>query len=355
MPAYNAAPYIGLAIESIRRQSWRNLELIVVDDCSTDDTASIAESLAAADPRLLVLRQPVNKGAYAARNAGLARASGDYVTVHDADDWAHPRRLEYQARAMEAGAAISSSASVRFDKAMFPEFRPGPRRYLNDTCFASFMYSRPLMAEMGGWDEVRFGGDAEFYSRACTFHGTETTRVLPGIPLTLTLSDEASLSGGRITGRGSTTYGARRQYIVAYKEWHRGLKGKDVSAYRISPGKRPFPAPNVMLERNGSVELDRLYIFDFTQPMADGLRREIEAGAGRIGAAHWPAFRAAMTNDQHAHVRKLVAANGLRVCSPGDTVRAGEVVFASPDILTVRPDSFADITAESFVVRGLPQ
>ena len=91
MPAYNASSTLALAIESILGQTWDDIELIVVDDCSTDDTFEIAQRYAAQDPRVTAVRQPRNMGAYAARNAGVRLSTGDFITVHDCDDWSHPK------------------------------------------------------------------------------------------------------------------------------------------------------------------------------------------------------------------------------------------------------------------------
>jgi glycosyltransferase involved in cell wall biosynthesis len=91
MPAYNAAPYIGEAIESVISQSWQNWELIIVDDGSTDDTAAIIDR--EEDARIKVVHQP-NMGVSAARNTALEMANGDFIAFLDADDYFPPRSLE---------------------------------------------------------------------------------------------------------------------------------------------------------------------------------------------------------------------------------------------------------------------
>ncbi len=93
IPAYNAETYIERAIESARQQTLSDLEILVVDDGSTDDTASIVEGIAAKDDRVKLIRFPTNKGVSAARNAAFDRASGDWVAILDADDWYAPERL----------------------------------------------------------------------------------------------------------------------------------------------------------------------------------------------------------------------------------------------------------------------
>ena len=77
MPAYNAAKTLSTALGSVLAQSWDNLEVLVVDDASTDDTWAIIQELAAADSRVRPLRHDHNRGTYAARNTGLRHASGN--------------------------------------------------------------------------------------------------------------------------------------------------------------------------------------------------------------------------------------------------------------------------------------
>lgn len=89
MASYNKGAYIKESIRSILVQTYPHWELIVVDDCSTDNTAQILEEYSG-DARVQILRSDVNKGANACRNQGLARAKGDYVVFIDADDLLAP-------------------------------------------------------------------------------------------------------------------------------------------------------------------------------------------------------------------------------------------------------------------------
>lgn len=93
MPAYNAAATIGRAVTSALRQTQQDLEVIVIDDASTDATAGIAERLATQDGRVRVKRQSVNRGPAAARNRGIVAARGEWLALLDADDEFLPHRL----------------------------------------------------------------------------------------------------------------------------------------------------------------------------------------------------------------------------------------------------------------------
>ena len=84
-PAYNAERYIEHTLESALRQTFREFELLVVDDGSTDGTAAIAQRYAEKDARFRVLRQ-TNRGIAAARNLAMRRARGRYLALLDSDD-----------------------------------------------------------------------------------------------------------------------------------------------------------------------------------------------------------------------------------------------------------------------------
>jgi glycosyltransferase involved in cell wall biosynthesis len=95
MPVFNGERFVAEAVASLQRQSLRDFELLVVDDGSTDAGVDIVERRALSDPRLVVIR-PGRVGLVAALNLGLERATAPLLARMDADDVAHPRRLERQ-------------------------------------------------------------------------------------------------------------------------------------------------------------------------------------------------------------------------------------------------------------------
>lgn len=97
LPVYNGAEYVGTAIESALTQTYRNLEMIVVDDGSSDQTLAVLKRYAAKDPRIHVLTQE-NSGVARARNRGLAIAKGDLIAPLDADDLWAPEKISRQVR-----------------------------------------------------------------------------------------------------------------------------------------------------------------------------------------------------------------------------------------------------------------
>jgi len=99
IPAYNAAPYISEAIASVQSQTLTDWELIVIDDGSSDHTASIACAAAAKDARVHVIRLEKNQGISAACNSGIAASRGEFIARLDADDMSKPERLASQVAA----------------------------------------------------------------------------------------------------------------------------------------------------------------------------------------------------------------------------------------------------------------
>ncbi|MCI5147221.1 MAG: glycosyltransferase family 2 protein [Candidatus Electrothrix sp. AR3] len=98
IPAYNHEQFIGPAIDSVLNQSWKNLELIVVDDGSTDATAEVIKAYT--DPRLSYYYQE-NQDAFNTINRGLGLATGEYVAILNSDDIYTPDRLEKLVAAQE--------------------------------------------------------------------------------------------------------------------------------------------------------------------------------------------------------------------------------------------------------------
>ena len=94
MPVYNGGKYLEKALESVCAQSFADWECLVIDDCSTDDTASILNGFCAKDSRIHVYRQETNKGVSAARNKGIQCAVGEYIWFMDADDTIESDMLE---------------------------------------------------------------------------------------------------------------------------------------------------------------------------------------------------------------------------------------------------------------------
>lgn len=102
LPTHNRVTFLGRAIKSVLEQTERNIELIVVDDASTDATPGLLNQLVNSDPRIKILRNPESLGGGGARNAGIAASSGEWVAFLDDDDEWVKTKLRRQLDTIEA-------------------------------------------------------------------------------------------------------------------------------------------------------------------------------------------------------------------------------------------------------------
>jgi len=125
MPVFNSEKYVGAAIESVLRQTLRDFEFIIVDDCSTDGSLGIIRMHAKKDRRIVVVQNTQNLGISKSRNAGLARARGKYIMNMDHDDVCTSGRMalqaQYLAKHPDAGIVGSDIDVINEDGAIIGE------------------------------------------------------------------------------------------------------------------------------------------------------------------------------------------------------------------------------------------
>lgn len=101
VPVYNVEKYIGRCIEAIIEQTYKNIEVILVNDCSADESLSICKSYASKDNRIIVLENKKQSGASASRNAGIEKATGEYIMFVDSDDYPCNNYVEEMVKTIE--------------------------------------------------------------------------------------------------------------------------------------------------------------------------------------------------------------------------------------------------------------
>lgn len=226
MPAWNAEKTVRKAAQSILNQTWGNLELLIVDDYSTDGTWSILQQIAASDSRVKIMRNKVNVGPYVSKNVALLQAKGEWITGHDADDWALPQRLE---RHMNDALSKSIKASLTYMLRMLPNgtfehFTPigsfsfdGTSRVASISTLFNSIWMRQ---SLGFWDSVRFGADSEIISRARIILGDGFKEYYTIGMICLDLP--SSLTNDPHTGIRTDTglSNIRRKYKESWKEFH---------------------------------------------------------------------------------------------------------------------------------------
>lgn len=172
LPVYNRGGWVARAVESVLAQTHRNLELLVVDDGSTDGTRRVLERFG---PRVRVLEQP-HAGAEAARNLGLKHARGEFIAFIDSDDVWYADRLSRQLPLFgreEVGLVFGNAALVDYrrtpprhlKRTFFDSVRPGRGRVTRELArgcfvpFSSVLVRRELLAEAGGFTPGRMAAD----------------------------------------------------------------------------------------------------------------------------------------------------------------------------------------------------
>lgn len=165
LPTYNRAYILKKSMQSVLEQSYGNLELIVVDDGSVDETALLMESMR--DERIRYMRTAHRQGAAGARNYGLQYVTGDYVAFQDSDDFWRPDKLRLQVEELQKGQAGFCYHKMRYDlgegkTAILPQESISVDKK-NDDIFAQLLYEnmagcptllvrRECIEEIGGFD-----------------------------------------------------------------------------------------------------------------------------------------------------------------------------------------------------------
>ncbi len=175
VPAYNEERYIAEALDAVLRQTLTPLEVIVVDDGSTDGTVEVVRRYG---DRLRLIQQE-NRGCPGAFDTGFREAAGEFVALCPADDIWESQKLEWQAEALmqHPDVDVAFGAAERFGLATGPNVRPGRTGVLDGPWFAQQQYSRNLIADpsailrrslyldLGGYEPL-IGEDYEFWMRA---------------------------------------------------------------------------------------------------------------------------------------------------------------------------------------------
>jgi glycosyltransferase involved in cell wall biosynthesis len=174
MPSYNTAQYIKNSIDSVLAQTYKNWELLIVDDCSTDNTDEIVAQFN--DSRITYVKNEKNSGAAVSRNRALAQAKGKWIAFLDSDDLWAPEKLEKQLKFMvENGYAFSYTRYEEIDERGNPTgtLVGGPKRITKTGMFnycwpgcLTVMYNREIVGDIQIAD-IRKNNDYAIWLKAC--------------------------------------------------------------------------------------------------------------------------------------------------------------------------------------------
>lgn len=251
IPAHNAQSTIQLAIHSLMTQSYQNIEIIVIDDASSDQTAERVEQFIKEDARIALCRNATVKGPFASKNIALAQCQGDLITTHDADDWSHPQKIEKQVEFLMENPALfgcfSSWARLSNELQFGGWERPSHWSSWIHKNTSSLMVRRCVYERLGFWDEVRCNGDVEYVERIMAGFGRRSlATVLPSTPLAFGRAHPSSLTSQEETHVLTSLRGLRFDYLQSAREWHKKANSIDDLYLPQAPKVRPFPISEAM-------------------------------------------------------------------------------------------------------------
>lgn len=203
IPMFNKSPYVARALDSVLAQDYHSFEVVVVDDGSTDNGASIVDAYVQKDPRVRLVQQ-TNSGVSIARNRGMDTASGDYYALLDADDcWETNHLSEIAALASEypsagiLGTAYKHSFPSGSNVAIYVAALEGKRGLVDEyfkyasagqpICASSVAIASWAVNSVGGFEPgARFGEDLDFWARLAltypvAYSGRLTAQYIHGV------------------------------------------------------------------------------------------------------------------------------------------------------------------------------
>lgn len=349
VPTFGADSRFDTALNSLVNQSWTNLEIVVADDCTPGGIPSHVAKWAEIDDRVIVIRMPENGGTYRARNYVVKNiASGKYVTVHDDDDWSHPRKIQRQVESLEnsGGPANMSMLSRATSNLIFTRINNNPDFVQRN--YSSLMIRRDIMmSELGYWDEVNRSGDAEFVDRIERWAGEQ----VPGIgtvPLSFLRVRESSLTSGEIVRGYIDT--RRRWYQMASRQYLDSIDATKEKAFFRSKSHasddRPYAAPFDLIRsrggQSGALRVDVVYVTDGRFPGGNSSAAATEiavlADAGMsVGFLQMDSPLNGISSKIHPSILSATSRENVFVLSRLDEVEAQTTILRHPSVLQFAP------------------
>lgn len=341
-PVYNAASGIQVAIDAMLEQTWQNIELLIVDDCSTDDTVKLVQDNMKTDARIQLFSTPRNSGPYVARNIALNAATGEFVTVNDADDWSHAHKIATQVKQLINNRATmaNSSEHSRLTESLKLYRRGTPGTYIFPNTSSIMFRREPVLEKLGSWDCVRFAADGEFKRRLIKTFGKAAMIDLKTGPLSLPRQSEASLTSSSKFGYRGFFMGARKEYVESLEHHH---KNAEHLHYAYPPITRPFPVPEPMLPNRdkypqGLRHVDVVIATDFyldsisLNVIRNHLKTHKKLGL-RTGFIQLSCYNVNRVKKQHNRLRELINGTDVQMLVYGESITCDLLLVFDPATL----------------------
>jgi glycosyltransferase involved in cell wall biosynthesis len=356
IPAFNAQDTIQIALDSVLNQTWKNLEVLVVDDCSTDSTVRVVQGYEQKDRRVRLIRTERNEGPYVARNIALSQAKGKYVTVNDADDWSHPKKIEIQVLNLLKQTDYIANTS-QYSR-VFPDlkfYRRGNYGTYIIKNYSSLLFCRePVLKTIGYWDCVRFGADADYIERVQKVFGINN---LETGPLLFAGQSPETLTSDKAFGVPGYIMGCRLEYQNSRRHFYNSRS----SLYFEFPCRiRPFPVPEPMLpvrKARGKQKrhFDLVFAADFrkTDSVINNSINELGLLKKRnikTGLVHIPRYELNAYLNISAKVRNLTDQSFMQLLVYGEKVSCDLLIIRDNRILRYLPEIIPEVKAKEIWV-----
>lgn len=369
IPAYNAGEGLEVAVESILAQTWKNIEVIIVDDCSTDDTFTIAKEFAKKDSRIIVRQTEENSGPYVARNIALNIATGDFVTINDADDWSHEEKIAIQAQYLIENPSViantSSHARLTEDLTLYRRGTPG--RYLFPNMSSIMFRRKKVMEKLGYWDSVRFAADGEFKRRLLRQFGEHAFVDLETGPLSLPKQAVSSLTSSSAFGYSGFFMGARKEYVESFQHYYQEA---DSLYYPFPQKERLFAVPEPMWPKRewkneGARKFDIVVAGDFRNPESVKNLTQIKRANKSLSIGLMQLYEYNLTKPIEicGEVRKVMHQHGIQMLVYGEKVSTEKLIIIDYNVLldeqtympTIHPKTIEILVKENEEIDILPE
>ena len=253
MTSFNSAAWVERAIISILRQTWTHLELLLVDDASTDQSVTFALAMSSVDRRLRVFTMNGNFGTYTAKNAGLYHARGDVLTFMDSDDYSEPDRIRKQLTLLRTPGLVATTCNYERQDVMGNVVLN--RGLRERQALISLMIKRQVIDEIGWFDPIRAGADHEYFERLRAVYGRLAhANVTEMLYCAQSRNDSLSNAPGLLTHVGGAPdelpSNARARYATNAATWHSTVIAQGNTPYlpKQPLNIRPFECPHELTE-----------------------------------------------------------------------------------------------------------
>ena len=245
MTCYNGGRFIDTAIKSVLSQTYKNIELIVVDDHSTDNSAEKIKCWQTKDNRVTLIEKNKNEGTYVSKNRAILQANGDFITFLDSDDWMHPKRVELHLKHTIPKHVMSYSDVIRITESFIPTVKLTGGFTHRNLC--STFIRKEVFAKAGYFDSVRATADSEFFRRIQLIYKQGQFKHI-SLPLTMArVHDESLTTSGAAALDEYRLSPVRMKYCASWAKWHCGVSDIRDLYVPFPHIPRAFDAPDDIL------------------------------------------------------------------------------------------------------------